>query len=70
MQQALDRLLQESSRTTVVVAHRLSTIRNADVIVVLQSGVVVEQGSFEELSSRPNGAFQSLLQAQQKVHGE
>lgn len=70
VQQALDNLLEQSSRTTIVVAHRLSTIRNADVIVVLQSGVVVEQGSFEELAKKPNGAFQSLLHAQAKTHGE
>jgi len=70
VQQALDRLLEQSSRTTIVVAHRLSTIRNANIIVVLQSGVVVEQGSYEELASKPNGAFASLLQAQAKIHGE
>ena len=70
VQQALDKLLEQSSRTTVVVAHRLSTIRNADVIVVLQQGVVVEQGSYEELANKPNGAFQSLLHAQSKIHGE
>jgi ATP-binding cassette subfamily B (MDR/TAP) protein 1 len=66
VQVALDKLLQQQARTTIIVAHRLSTIRNADVIVVLQHGVVVEQGSFEELASKPNGAFQSLLQAQGK----
>ncbi|KAH9253392.1 hypothetical protein BASA81_008743 [Batrachochytrium salamandrivorans] len=66
VQQALDRLLETSNRTTIVVAHRLSTIRNADVIVVLQHGVVVEQGSFEELSTKPNGSFQALLRAQQQ----
>jgi len=70
VQEALDRLLEQTSRTTVVVAHRLSTIRNADIIVVLQSGVVVEQGSFEELSSKPDGAFASLLKAQAKIHHE
>ena len=66
VQQSLDRLLEQSTRTTVIVAHRLSTIRNADIIVVLQNGVVVEQGSYDELSVKPNGAFQSLLQAQAK----
>ncbi|KAH9260236.1 hypothetical protein BASA81_001405 [Batrachochytrium salamandrivorans] len=70
VQQALDRLLETSNRTTIVVAHRLSTIRNADVIVVLQHGVVVEQGSFEELSTKPNGSFQALLRAQQQQEQE
>jgi len=70
VQDSLDKLLEQTSRTTIVVAHRLSTIRNADVIVVLQSGVVVEQGSYEALSTKPNGAFQMLLNAQAKMHGE
>ena len=65
VQQALDELLEKSDRTTIVVAHRLSTIRNADVIVVLQHGVVVEQGSYDELMQNPEGPFASLLNAQQ-----
>ncbi|KAH9253182.1 hypothetical protein BASA81_008864 [Batrachochytrium salamandrivorans] len=68
VQDALDKLLAKSSRTTVVVAHRLSTIRNANVIVVLQQGVVVEQGSFDSLANKPGGAFQSLLRAQNSSH--
>ncbi|KAH9257714.1 hypothetical protein BASA81_004172 [Batrachochytrium salamandrivorans] len=68
VQDALDKLLAKTSRTTVVVAHRLSTIRNADVIVVLQQGVVVEQGSFDSLANKPGGAFQSLLRAQDSSH--
>ena len=63
MQQALDRLLQAQTRTTLIVAHRLSTIRNADVIVVLDHGSVVEQGSFEDLA-KADGAFSALLRAQ------
>jgi len=70
VQQALDRLLEQSSRTTIVVAHRLSTIRNADVIVVLQHGVFLEKGTYEELSTKPGGAFQSLLNAQSKTQGD
>ena len=44
---ALHRLME--GRTTVVIAHRLSTIRNADKIVVLRDGVIVEQGTHEQL---------------------
>jgi ABC-type multidrug transport system ATPase subunit len=50
VQEALDRLM--VGRTCVVVAHRLSTIRNADIIAVVQGGKVVEQGSHDELIAR------------------
>ncbi|PSR89248.1 ABC transporter B family member 2 like [Actinidia chinensis var. chinensis] len=63
VQEALDRVM--VGRTTVVVAHRLSTIRNADIIAVVQSGKIVETGSHEELISRPNSAYASLVQLQE-----
>jgi ABC-type multidrug transport system fused ATPase/permease subunit len=47
IQQALDRLLQK--RTSFVIAHRLSTVRHADQILVLDQGRIVEQGKHEEL---------------------
>ncbi len=50
VQSALDTLMR--GRTTFVIAHRLSTVRNADVILVIESGRVVEQGRHEELLSR------------------
>ena len=49
--------------TRIVVAHRLSTIRNADQIFVLQAGKIVQQGTFEELVEVP-GTFQDLVQRQ------
>ncbi|TKY70039.1 ABC transporter B family member 2 [Spatholobus suberectus] len=63
VQEALDRVM--VGRTTVVVAHRLSTIRNADVIAVVQGGKIVETGNHEELMSNPTGVYASLVQLQE-----
>ena len=46
-------------RTTLVIAHRMSTIRSADRVVVLDGGTVVEQGTYAELIAN-NGPFQRL----------
>lgn len=63
VQEALDRAM--VGRTTVVVAHRLSTVRHADVIAVVQEGKIVETGSHEELISNPNGVYAALVQLQE-----
>ncbi|MEO0540973.1 MAG: NHLP bacteriocin export ABC transporter permease/ATPase subunit [Cyanobacteria bacterium P01_A01_bin.105] len=57
--ESLDRL----NVTRVVVAHRLSTIRNADKIYVIKAGRVVQQGNFDELAAQP-GTFAELIQRQ------
>lgn len=62
VQEALDRVM--VGRTTVVVAHRLSTIRNADVIAVVHGGKIVEIGSHDELILKVNSAYASLVQLQ------
>uniref|UniRef100_A0A7N0TAH2 Uncharacterized protein n=1 Tax=Kalanchoe fedtschenkoi TaxID=63787 RepID=A0A7N0TAH2_KALFE len=62
VQEALDRAM--VGRTTVVVAHRLSTIRNADIIGLVKNGVIVETGSHEELMSNPNSAYAALAHLQ------
>lgn len=62
LQEALERLMR--GRTTVVVAHRLSTIRGVDSIAVVQDGRIVEHGSHSDLVSRTDGAYYRLLQLQ------
>ncbi|CAM0882012.1 unnamed protein product [Alopecurus aequalis] len=62
VQEALDRVMLE--RTTIIVAHRLSTVKNADVISVLQYGKIVEQGSHAELVKKPEGAYSQLIHLQ------
>ncbi|MCK5519396.1 MAG: ATP-binding cassette domain-containing protein, partial [Alphaproteobacteria bacterium] len=57
VQSALERL--QKGRTTIVVAHRLSTIIGADIIHVLDGGKIVESGSHEDLLTR-NGAYARL----------
>ncbi|KAJ7198667.1 hypothetical protein O6H91_Y500300 [Diphasiastrum complanatum] len=49
-------------RTTILIAHRLSTVQNADMIAVLQDGAIVEQGTHKQLCAKGGGgAYYSLL---------
>jgi len=48
----------------MVVAHRLSTIRNADIIFVVQDGNVIESGDHTELIKNPDGAYSALIRRQ------
>jgi subfamily B ATP-binding cassette protein MsbA len=64
VQQALDNLMK--NRTVFVIAHRLSTVINADKIVVINEGRIVEEGTHEELLKIPNGAYAALYKAQFK----
>lgn len=59
VQDALDRVM--VNRTTVVVAHRLSTIKNADVIAVVKNGMIVEKGKHDSLISIKDGFYASLV---------
>ena len=58
IQQALDELC--AGRTTIVVAHRLSTIRSANEIAVVSGGQIVERGTHEELMQKENGIYREL----------
>lgn len=59
VQDALDRVV--VNRTTVVVAHRLSTIKNADTIAVVKNGVIAEKGKHETLIRITDGVYASLV---------
>ncbi|KAJ7950463.1 ABC transporter B family protein [Quillaja saponaria] len=63
VQDALDRIMM--NRTTVVVAHRLSTVRNADMIAVIHRGKMIEKGSHSELLKDPDGAYSQFIRLQE-----
>lgn len=62
VQQALDRLME--NRTTIMIAHRLATIRKADQIFVLKDGQILESGSHQELLEAENGLYAQLVRLQ------
>ena len=65
--EGLEQLME--GRTTFIIAHRLSTVRQADLILVIRDGQIVEQGNFTELL-RKRGPFASLYQTQFGLHEE
>ncbi|TKY57618.1 ABC transporter B family member 13 [Spatholobus suberectus] len=68
VQEALDRLME--GRTTILVAHRLSTVRDADSIAVLQNGRVAEMGSHERLMAKPGSIYKQLVSLQQETRDQ
>ncbi len=62
VQEALQVLMKD--RTSIIVAHRLSTIKEVDCIYVLDKGKIIEKGTHTELSARPNGAYNNLAKLQ------
>ena len=63
VQEALDKLIK--GRTVFVIAHRLSTVRNARRIIILEKGVIVEQGTHEELLANKQGLYKRFYQLQE-----
>ena len=76
VQSAIDHMIESASSSdatgmsVMIVAHRLSTIRNADIIFVVQDGKVVEQGNHSELIEKEDGAYASLVRRQMNVQKE
>ena len=62
VQAALDRV--SRNRTTLVIAHRLSTVRRADRIIVLRGGLNIEEGTHDELLAVEDGLYRGLVNAQ------
>ncbi|GAB2297556.1 ABC transporter B member 11 [Dionaea muscipula] len=63
VQEALERVM--VNRTTVIVAHRLRTVRDADMIAVIYRGKLVEKGSHSKLTENPQGAYSQLIRLQE-----
>ena len=69
MQASLDALLEAkraegAGSTVLVIAHRLSTVKSADLVVVMEAGRVVESGTYAALSAKEGGVFKSMLALQ------
>lgn len=76
VQSAIDHMIETArsadgaGMSVMIVAHRLSTIRNADVIFVVQDGQVVERGNHTELIQREDGPYASLVKRQMNVQNK
>ena len=62
IQEATDKITQ--GRTSIIIAHRLTTIKKADKIIVLDKGEIVEVGTHDELLQLPNGYYKNLYEVQ------
>ena len=62
IQQAMERLMK--GRTSIVIAHRLSTVRSLDRILVFDRGEIAEQGTHQALTARTSGIYRGLFERQ------
>jgi ABC-type multidrug transport system fused ATPase/permease subunit len=62
VQEALDKLMQD--RTTIIIAHRLATIRKVDTIYVIREGQIAESGTHDELATQEDGIYANLVKLQ------
>ena len=65
VQDALYKIM--GNRTSIVVAHRLTTVEKCNRLAVIEDGKIVEEGSFEELKSKDNGVFSSMANGMQRA---
>ena len=63
VQRALDELIKSGEQTVIVIAHRLSTVRDADEIIVMKKGEIAERGNHEQLL-KINGVYKKLVERQ------
>jgi len=54
-------------RTSIMVAHRLSTVRNADIIALVNAGSIAERGNHDELMQIPDSGYAKLVRAQMRA---
>lgn len=67
VQAALDKIMKNGDLTCIVIAHRLSTVKDADKIAVIYEGRVDQQGTHKELAADVNGIYATMLRAQQVI---
>ncbi|WP_454780952.1 ABC transporter ATP-binding protein [Legionella sp. WA2022007384] len=64
IQQSINAMLEQNNATVIAIAHRLSTIRHMDRIVVMEGGVIIEEGAFNELINNEDSYFKMLWDSQ------